>query len=60
MVITGKETELALCRLFSFLQSAKFAMHIMERNNNNLLKIWRYYYEKVSGYYCGTRCDYRC
>ncbi len=43
-----------------FLSSAKITRNIMERNNNNLLKIWRYYYEKVSGYYCCTRCDYRC
>ena len=44
-----------------FLSSAKFATYIMEKKHNyNLLKLWRYYHEKVSGYYCCTRCDYRC
>ena len=60
MVITGKDQSLQFAGSFLF-SSAKFATYIMEKKHNyNLLKLWRYYHEKVSGYYCCTRCDYRC
>ena len=60
MVITGKELELAIRRLFSFIEREIYNVYYGEKHNYNLLKLWRYHHEKVSGYYCCTRCDYRC
>lgn len=60
MVITGKDQSLQFAGSLLFIEREICNVYYGEKHNYNLLKLWRYYHEKVSGYYCCTRCDYRC